>query len=310
VSALRLVTRLVVARTLLFLMRLTGRRAGLVLVYHALAGLEGDPAREIVAAHAVARFESHLRLLALRYRLVRSDELPQAVAERRRGSRFPVAITFDDDLGSHVELAAPILARHEVPATFFLSGASLEQPFASWWQLFQRAVDKGIEPLAEGESIHVAAARIESMSPGEREAVAERLEAALGGEPPDTGLRRAEVRALVTAGFDVGFHTLRHDRLPELDDTALAAALDDGRAELEAALGRLVTAIAYPHGKANARVAAAAAEAGFRLGFTGWYGPVAPTSDPLLLPRIEPTFGPTAGVELQLVGALRRPAHP
>ena len=54
-------------------------------------------------------------------------------------------------------------------------------------------------------------------------------------DPPDAGLRAEDVRTLADAGFEVGFHTLRHDPLPQLDDEALRRAMVDGRAELEGA---------------------------------------------------------------------------
>ena len=67
----------------------------------------------------------------------------------------------------------------------------------------------------------------------------------------------------------------------------MRAALQDGREALEAAAGAGVTLIAYPHGAADAGVAAEAAAAGFRLGFTTVPAPVRPTDDPLRLPRPE-----------------------
>ena len=64
-------------------------------------------------------------------------DLPAAARARRPGEPVPVALTFDDDLPSHREHAAPVLARHGAPATAFLCGA--DGPF--WWQLLQRAID-------------------------------------------------------------------------------------------------------------------------------------------------------------------------
>jgi len=288
-----------------FAQRLSGRRAGLVLVYHRLAAQSGDPARELIPAHAVALFEAHMRLLLSRYRVVPADQLLAAVASRRRGRRFPVAITFDDDLASHVELAAPVLARLEAPATFFLTGATLERPVPSWWEQLQRTVDRGREIPVEGRGIHEHAERIEEMSRAERDAVVAQLDDGRG-EP---GLRATQVRELAEAGFALGFHTLRHERLTELDDDALAEALVHGRAELEAIAGQGIHSIAYPHGKADERVARAAQAAGYRLGLTGRYEPVLATTHPLLLGRFVPSFETLDRFALQLVGVLRRSPH-
>jgi peptidoglycan/xylan/chitin deacetylase (PgdA/CDA1 family) len=101
-----------------------------------------------------------------------------------------------------------------------------------------------------------------------------------------------EIGALVAAGFEIGFHTLGHYLLSTLDDAALETALTEGRERLEAVVGRPVRMIAYPHGKADHRVAAAARAAGYELGFTASAYPAAPHADPLMIGRLEPTAAP------------------
>jgi peptidoglycan/xylan/chitin deacetylase (PgdA/CDA1 family) len=305
VSRVRSLARSLAASALGLALRLTARRQGLVLVYHALGRVEGDPARELVPPHSAAAFEAHLRHLASRYRIVAADELLAAASERRRGGRFPVAVTFDDDLPSHRAVALPILGRAGVRATFFLCGASLDRPFAFWWERLQEAVDAAVAPGADGVSVHELADRVEEMPPGERDAFAAELERRLPPPPDDSGLRADDVRALVSGGQAIGFHTLRHERLPPLEDEALAAAFKDGREALEAIAGR-IEAVAYPHGRADERVAAAARAAGYRFGFTGRPCAVDAESDPLLLGRVEPTRVSTASFALQLVRVLAR----
>jgi len=305
VNALRRALRRAGARALGLVLRLSARRAGVVLVYHALAERSGDPESELVPPHSVSLVEGQLGHVLSSYRVIAAADLPAAVAARRRGSRFPVAITFDDDLASHAELAAPLLRRLGVPATFFLTGASLERSAPFWWQQLQRAADRGLELPFPDERIHELAGRFERMTAAERTAVVASFE----GEVDEAGLRAADVRQLVASGFDVGFHTLRHERLTNLDDEALAEALVEGRADLEAAAGRPLETIAYPHGKADARVAKAASAAGFRLGFTGRYEPVQTSTNPLLLGRIEPSFGDVRDFAAHLVGVLRRRPH-
>ena len=287
-------------------LRLTARRRGLVLVYHAVGAANGNPARELVPPHGAASFEAHLRHLVWRYRVVAADDLLAAAAARRRGARFPVAVTFDDDLASHRRVALPILERVGVPATFFVCGASLDGPFAFWWERLQQAVDAGIAPGVGGESIHEVARRVEEMPSEERDSFAAELERRLPPPAADAGLRADDVRALVSGGHAIGFHTRRHERLPALDDDALAAALTDGREALEGAAGERIDTVAYPHGRADARVAAAARAAGFRFGFTGRPDAVDAQSDPLLLGRLQPTYRSSGAFALQLVRALAR----
>jgi peptidoglycan/xylan/chitin deacetylase (PgdA/CDA1 family) len=98
------------------------------------------------------------------------------------------------------------------------------------------------------------------------------------------------VAALVADGFEIGFHTLRHDALPALADDALDAALRDGRDELATAAGTALDVISYPYGKADQRVAAAARAAGFRRGFITGRCAVTGETDPLLIPRLPPAM--------------------
>jgi len=304
---------------LMRVLRLSGRRAGVALVYHSLGPRTGDREAKLVAPHGVDLFEAQLRYAAGAFTVVDAAELPEAVARRHRGERFPAAITFDDDLASHVSLALPILRRTGVPATFFLTGATLRGPFSFWWERLQRALDADPEQLAElfaavgattpddphPSALHELGRLVERLDPPARAA----FEEALGDPADDTadvGLPAESVRSLVeAAGISIGFHTRRHHYLPSLDDQALAAAFEEGRRELEQLVGQRLTAIAYPHGAADDRVAAAAREAGFRVGYTGSPEAVRPGDDPLLLGRLEPSHRSLGHFALQLVFLLR-----
>jgi peptidoglycan/xylan/chitin deacetylase (PgdA/CDA1 family) len=284
------------------LARRSARRVGLALVYHRIGDPAGDPRYELVPALGTRLFEAQLDHLRSRYRIVPPSRLLEAARARRPGARFPVAITFDDDLLSHADVVAPALLRARIAAGFFLTGSRLDGPRSFWWDDLQSLVDRrdairGLRSLPELDlalalqgrprAVHEAAAAIERLPPDRRDAVADelRLRAGDGGEV--FGPR--EIGALAAAGFEIGFHTLGHYLLPTLGDAALSEALTDGRERLEAVVGRPVTMIAYPHGKADHRVAAAARAAGYELGFTAWAQPAGPHADPLMIGRLEPT---------------------
>jgi peptidoglycan/xylan/chitin deacetylase (PgdA/CDA1 family) len=286
--------------------RLSGRRAGIAIVYHRVGDPQGDPERELVPALGTDLFEAQVRHLRTRYRVVAAAELLHAARTRRRGERFPVAITFDDDIPSHSRAARATLTKIGVPATFFLCGASLERPFAFWWERLQAAVDHGLLPNVGPENIHAVALGIQRMGPQERDAEAARLGSLVGPDPADAGLRSDDVRALADAGFGIGFHTLRHYWLPGLDDDALDHAMEQGRAELESASGRRLTMIAYPHGGGNERATAAARAAGYEAGFLTGDAAVTPATDPMLVGRIEPSFRSLGHFAFEVAFALLR----
>ncbi len=274
-------------RPLLLATRASNRRAGLVLMYHSVGDRDGDPLRELVPPISRGRFARQIAYLRRDYRLVELSDLQHAVAARRKGEPFPVALTFDDDLGYHVTHALPELRAADAPATFFLCGSFLEGPSRDyWWQRLQRAVDRGADVtslLGDGTIHHIGRA-IEVLAPESRDAVAHKLEQ-LAAPPPEHELLTAQDARRLP---HIGFHTIRHDRLTELDDEQLARALTEGRAELAEFAGYPVDTIAYPHGRFDARVVEAARKCDFRIGVTCTREAVTPGSDPLALGRYEP----------------------
>lgn len=299
-------------------LRRTRAAAGVALAYHRIGPETGSRERELVAPHGIQLFDAELRMATRRYSVVPPSALLAAAARRRRREPFALAITFDDDLDSHAGFAAELLARQGLPACFFLSGASLSEPHEFWWEQLQRVVDTGradrdlVGAVLDGGDapdgrtplVKVLSRRIQVMT-GERRARVEALLRTLAGPPgPSAGMRAADVVALAEAGFEIGFHTRAHRLLTALGDDELASALGDGRGELEELAGRRITAISYPHGRADRRVADAARKAGFEVGFTGRHESVRRDSDPLLLGRVEPSFHSAADLERQLERAL------
>jgi peptidoglycan/xylan/chitin deacetylase (PgdA/CDA1 family) len=312
----------VVARTVgvpvgvvaVLILRLSGRKAGVALMYHSVDERIGDPVLELVPPHGARLFERQIRYVSRAYEVVPAGRLFEAARARRRGQRFPLAITFDDDLACHATVALPILRRSGATATFFLSGASLDRPFAFHYERLQRAFNKGVPEIpalvtgdpdaTEPSRIHELGLLLEMMSPDERDAAATRLAHVVGPDPPDAGIRVEHVRDLTEAGMTIGFHTYRHDSLTHLTDDRLTQAMQTGRDALAEAAGSAVEVIGYPHGRADERVADAARAAGFHAGFTTRHDPVTPESDPLLLGRVGPSRRSVGALALELVFTL------
>jgi len=290
--------------------RASSEARGAALVIHGLARRPGDPEQQIEPPMAVEHFDRLVAYLQPRYMLVRACELLERAKGRKPGDRLPVALTFDDDLLSHVEHAAPILARHGVVATAFLCGAG--EPF--WWEDLQAAIDadalpeEGLPGLARSLTNAVrqrrrGAARelakaVEALDPERRDAIASvlaQLSPVAVEQLGDDG-----ARTLLAAGWEIGFHTRRHDALVGLDEAQLATALRDGRDQLPVH----PRTFAYPHGKAGSREAAAARAAGYEAAFTGKPDVVTEHTDPYLLGRLQPDTRTVGRFALQLAQAL------
>jgi peptidoglycan/xylan/chitin deacetylase (PgdA/CDA1 family) len=304
-DALRGAARRPAGAALATVLRASDRRLGLALCYHRVGDPQGRAGWALVPALGTRLFAEQLRLVRARYRLVRASELAEAVATRRRGQRFPLAVTFDDDLAAHTT-AARLLRHLGVPATFFLGGS----PGPFFWQALQAALDAGMAvddpllPRVSNPTPHRLAEAIRARPRDERAALTGAL---LERARPEPGLDEDGIRALVAGGFEIGFHTRDHEALDRLDDDALQVALTEGRERVEEIAGARLRTIAYPFGIADARIAGASRAAGYDAGFTLEARAVAATGDPLLMGRFQPSFATAGHTATELVRGLMRP---
>jgi peptidoglycan/xylan/chitin deacetylase (PgdA/CDA1 family) len=269
------------------------RGRSLALVYHRVDAERRPPG--VVPAVPASLFRRHVEALADVGDVV---DLERLLDDGGRGVRPRFALTFDDDLPTHADQVLPSLSAAGLVAAFFLSGRALLGLGAYWFESLDALV--GAEgPAGAARRLGIEAADLGELALAceEDRAARERLVEAApdGARQLDAG----SIRALAEAGMTIGFHTVEHAVLPALDDDQLRDALSRGRPELEAAAGRPLRHFAYPHGRTDARVSRAVADAGFSTAWTGRPVAVGRRPDPMQLGRWEP--GPIEVDEL-LVG--------
>lgn len=288
--------------------RLLSQRA-VVLCYHDLRE-DDEPASWMTVSRR--DFAAQLDWLAELGDFVAPDAL--LAPEDPRPGRLRLLVTFDDGKPNNLRIAAPTLRARRIPALFFLSTWHLDTGEPFW---FDRVVgpiqlaalsqidlrDCGLRryrfrpgpPAARWEDLQALLQELKALAPETDPAVEQALQAIAraSGLPAQELAERLrplnwdEAAELAGDGLlSCGSHGHRHVILTRLDDAALAANLRDSRAALLRRLGRDTDAIAYPNGDADARVRAAAGEAGFRLGFLTRPGLAAAGGDLLALPRL------------------------
>ncbi len=97
-----------------------------------------------------------------------------------------------------------------------------------------------------------------------------------------------ELREFVDAGGEVGSHARTHVSLPELDGERLESELSESLRELRSQIPHAVAALAYPHGRNDTGVRAAAAATGYRVAFSTEPGRNGAGTDVYRLCRVEP----------------------
>jgi len=170
------------------------------------------------------------QLACLRRNGIRSGDL-RSLAEVASGdlNRATAFLTFDDGFRDNFETALPLLREHGFGAFVFVLPPLVDSGGALDWA--EVAADLRRYPATMRS---VTWAMLEEMKEG---------------------------------GFEVGSHTLTHPHLPALDDRALREELWESRARIKERLGVCDT-LAYPFGEWSDRVAAAAADCGYRYAFS------------------------------------------
>jgi peptidoglycan/xylan/chitin deacetylase (PgdA/CDA1 family) len=260
-----------------------------ILTYHRVND-EGDP---FFPALPTPVFERHMAHVARHYQVLTVE----ALVERMRGGDLPrraLAITFDDGYRDNLTHAAPILARHGLPATIFLATGLIGTGEVSWFDQLAMALKVTALPALRapwGERLDLATtparlraldraqAALKAMPDDERSAVLEQMVEALGGIDPrgfkNLMLSWDDVQALGGMGFAIGAHTVSHPILSRLSRERAWAEILASRTMIEAACGTTPKAFAYPNGRAEdytPAVARMVEEAGFTCAVTTRFG--------------------------------------
>jgi len=250
-------------RPLSFAAGYTSRRPAFpVLTYHRVND-EDDP---FFAAVPTQVFEQHMAYVAGAYHVLPVEEL---VERMQRGPlpRNAMAITFDDGYRDTITHAAPILARHRLPATVFLATGFIGTAEIPWFHRVGLAFKLTKLPSVEapwGETLALASVteRVRAMEraldrlkrasedalPSEVDALVGRL--GLGARPDDKNLMLSwdDVHALVGLGFSLGAHTVSHPILSRVGVARARAEIEGSRAMIKGACGVAPRSFAYPNG--------------------------------------------------------------
>ena len=107
-----------------------------ILLYHRVYDADFDP---WLLSVSPKNFDDQMAHLRRHYALLSLPELRQTLAAGRV-PRAAVAVTFDDGYGDNLRNAKPILERHRVPATVFVTSGYVGAQREFWWDELERVV--------------------------------------------------------------------------------------------------------------------------------------------------------------------------
>jgi peptidoglycan/xylan/chitin deacetylase (PgdA/CDA1 family) len=274
-----------------------------VLIYHRVLARAEDSLFDIPTA---AGFEDSLRQYQGFAHFLSLPEALSALAANRLPANAAV-VTFDDGYADNLHIAAPILQKLGIPATFFIAtqvdcmfndriAEALRLSTAT--QLDLSALEMGLIALPDQRAERAALAdrlikSLKHRAPSERQALAQTIQTAAGvAHLPNLMMCPSELQALAKSGMQIGAHTRTHPILTTLTDVEAQTEIVGSKADLENLLQQPVDHFAYPNGVPDqdyaAREVALVKAAGFKAAFSTSFGAVHPGSDPFQLPRFTP----------------------
>ena len=212
-----------------------------VLCYHSV-----HPTKKF-ATVTPGQFDQHLQWLKQTCRVVDFHDIPIDGPTQRKPT---VAITFDDGFADNFEYAFPLLCKHGLTATFFVTSGLIARDA----KVLERFMDDRSAPL-------------EDVRP----------------------MTWENLHEMGRHGMEIGDHTYGHPNLARLDADAALREFIRSRDVLTQRLGRDVRATAYPYGKYRRHYTRetmdAAREAGFARAGAVAFRTVHADDSPWALPR-------------------------
>jgi peptidoglycan/xylan/chitin deacetylase (PgdA/CDA1 family) len=255
-----------------------------------------------------AEFEARMRWVQRHFNVISLAEAVARLQSRTLPTRS-LAITFDDGYADNEQIAAPILRKLGLPATFFIATGYLDggrmfndSIIATVRNCKRGSLDLtelglGIHSLESLEqrrsSISVLLPQVKILDPTRRAAVAERICQLAEVVPPDDLMMTSlQVAALARDDFGIGGHTVNHPILARLAPNAARQEIQDGRQRLEEITHGPVRLFAYPNGRPGEdytlHTLEQVGQLGFAAAFTTAHGVAASNADLFQLPRFTP----------------------
>jgi len=252
-------------------------------------------------------FSRQLDHIARTYHVVSLQDVVTAIRENRPWPDRSILITFDDGYRNNVEIAAPLLAQHGIPAVFFVTTGFIDGTHQPWWFVLRRWIHQagfsalGDPPGVAKKSCHSDIQSIvhwehylKGLTEAERSDHMTALATQLGlsAESSVSFATWDQLTSLLRQGHAVEPHTVSHANLGRESAADAKREITSSVTRVKERLGIQARAFAYPYGRAEdvqPAVFDALKQQGIVVGFTTVEGTNRPDTHPYQYHRLNIT---------------------
>jgi len=262
-----------------------------ILMYHRVIRDARDDPFEMGMCVRLPHFEQQIAYLRTHFNVTSISEVAERLHRGEALAPGTVSITFDDGYLDNLTVAAPVLERHGMPWSLYVTTGGIDSGASFWWDRVIRAValtpvrrlDLEKLPAAFGGGalsltrshrrtsllrlldvlwslpIEVTLACVSQVE----EALIQGLAADCGPQAPRLSV--AQLRELVArGGVEIGAHSVRHPNLAAQPIAEVVHEMHESRRCLESLLDQAIPGFVYPGGRMSGEVIEQARSAGFR----------------------------------------------
>lgn len=286
-----------------------------ILMYHRV-----NPERDVLGLSVSPDFfDRQLAFLASRFTVISLADSVSMLSHGVPAGNYAV-ITFDDGYRDNYDFAFPLLRRHGLPATIFVTVNGLETGDFGWYRFDRAILDSQSESIdltsfklgmvdlrtraKKEQAIFHLHQELKLCSHDMRIAVCDHVVRELS---EDTGAGRErimlswdEARQMQASGLvTIASHTMTHPILTRVNRDTARDEIVRSKAIIEEKLGTVVDLFAYPNGTTadyNDDIVGILKAGGYAAACTTAPGSVPDGADPYRLPRVDVTFGMCEGI--------------
>ena len=242
-------------------------REAVALFYHSIAETPLPHVRHLYPHKSPAEFEADVVYLKHNYRLPTFPEFVEEISIPRRPQRPCAILTFDDGMSQCFDLVRPILLKHGVPCSFFITKSFIDNRELFYRHKVSLCLDalavKSPEEQARCSRTLAQRFRLELSSPADLKKWIKGLrladESSLNAAGRELGIdfeaflktvkpymTSDQVRQLHADGFTIGSHSLRHARFSELTNAEIESDIVESCSFVGDLLGLKKVPFAFP----------------------------------------------------------------